>query len=160
MIISDREELSKKLQKLRKEGKKIVFTNGCFDILHKGHVIYLSQAKKLGDVLVVGINSDQSVKKLKGESRPIISLESRMIVLDSLKVVDFVVPFSEDLPIELLKVVHPDVHVKGGDYKATQLPEYQTVKELGGNVKIIPFVGGFSVTSIIEKIQSKGRMGI
>lgn len=155
MIIENRNELSKKIQSLRKEGKKIVFTNGCFDILHLGHVTYLSKAKSLGDVLVVGINSDSSVKKLKGPNRPINDLNSRMVVLDSLKSVDFVVPFDEDTPISLIEIVKPEIHVKGGDYKEDQLVESKTVKNYGGKVVIIPFVNGYSVTTLLGKIKSK-----
>lgn len=153
MIIKDRKKLQAHIEQLKKQGKKIVFTNGCFDILHKGHVVYLTEAKKLGDVLVVGINSDDSVTKLKGYERPLVSLDSRMCVLDSLKMVDIVTPFSEDKPMVLIKIVRPDVHVKGGDYKADDLPEAETVRSVGGLIKIIPFVGAFSVTSIVEKIR-------
>jgi rfaE bifunctional protein nucleotidyltransferase chain/domain len=153
MIITDRKELSKKIASLKKQGKKIVFTNGCFDILHKGHITYLQKARSLGDILVVGLNDDGSVKKLKGPSRPVMPLESRMAVLDSLKSVDIVVPFSEERPMDLIKAVAPDIHVKGGDYKAETLPEYDTVRSLGGVVKIIPFVDGYSVSSIIERIK-------
>jgi rfaE bifunctional protein nucleotidyltransferase chain/domain len=155
MIIENRQELSKKIQSLKKEGKKIVFTNGCFDIIHVGHVTYLSKAKSLGDVLVVGINSDSSVKKLKGVTRPINDLASRMVVLDSLKSVDLVVPFEEDTPIALIELIKPDIHVKGGDYKEDQLVESKVVKINGGKVVIIPFVNGYSVTTLLGKIKSK-----
>lgn len=155
MIIENRQELSKKIQSLKKEGKKIVFTNGCFDILHVGHVTYLSKAKSLGDILIVGINSDSSVKKLKGVTRPINDLASRMVVLDSLKNVDFVVPFEEDTPIALIELIKPDIHVKGGDYKEDQLVESKVVKINGGKVVIIPFVNGYSVTTLLGKIKSK-----
>jgi rfaE bifunctional protein nucleotidyltransferase chain/domain len=155
MIIENRQELSKKIQSLKKEGKKIVFTNGCFDILHVGHVTYLSKAKSLGDILIVGINSDSSVKKLKGVTRPINDLASRMVVLDSLKNVDFVVPFEEDTPIALIELIKPDIHVKGGDYKEDQLVESKVVKTNGGKVVIIPFVNGYSVTTLLGKIKSK-----
>ena len=155
MIIENRQELSKKIQSLKKEGKKIVFTNGCFDILHVGHVTYLSKAKSLGDILIVGINSDSSVKKLKGAARPINDLASRMVVLDSLKSVDLVVPFEEDTPIALIELIKPDIHVKGGDYKEDQLVESKVVKTNGGKVVIIPFVNGYSVTTLLGKIKSK-----
>lgn len=155
MIIENRQELSKKIQSLKKEGKKIVFTNGCFDIIHVGHVTYLSKAKFLGDVLVVGINSDSSVKKLKGVTRPINDLASRMVVLDSLKSVDLVVPFEEDTPIALIELIKPNIHVKGGDYKEDQLVESKVVKTNGGKVVIIPFVNGYSVTTLLGKIKSK-----
>ena len=155
MIIENRQELSKKIQSLKKEGKKIVFTNGCFDILHVGHVTYLSKAKSLGDILIVGINSDSSVKKLKGAARPINDLASRMVVLDSLKSVDLVVPFEDDNPISLIELIKPDIHVKGGDYKEDQLVESKVVKTNGGKVVIIPFVNGYSVTTLLGKIKSK-----
>lgn len=154
MIITDREKLTQEIEKLRKKGKKIVFTNGCFDILHKGHVTYLAEAKKLGDILVVGLNSDESVKKLKGTTRPIMPLESRLAVMDSLKMVDIVVPFSELRPIELIKIIKPDVHVKGGDYVADDLPEAEAVKSYGGKIAIIPLVEGFSVTAIVARIKA------
>ncbi len=152
MIVQNSSELEKILQKLKKQGKKIVFTNGCFDILHVGHVTYLAHAKKLGDVLVVGINSDSSVSKLKGSKRPINDLDSRMIVLDSLKSVDFVVPFSSDTPVPLIETLKPNIHVKGGDYVAEKLPEFKTVTAYGGKVMIIPFIDGYSVTSLLSKI--------
>lgn len=155
MIIETRSELSKKIHSLRKEGKKIVFTNGCFDIIHVGHVTYLSKAKSLGDILIVGINTDSSVKKLKGPNRPINNLDSRMVVLDSLKSVDFVVPFEEENPIPLIELIKPDIHVKGGDYKEDSLVESKAVKSNGGKIVIIPFVSGYSVTSLLGKIKSK-----
>ena len=133
----------------------IVFTNGCFDIIHRGHVEYLNKAKKLGDILIVGINSDESIKKIKGNKRPIIPLYSRAYVLDNLKAVDFVVPFDEETPIELIKIIKPDVHVKGGDYKEEDLPEAEIVKSYGGEIKIIPLIEGFSTTKIIEWVLEK-----
>jgi len=147
------------LERVRTAKKRIVFTNGCFDILHKGHVSYLSEAKKLGDVLVIGLNTDESVRRLKGPTRPVLPFESRAAVLDSLRMVDFVVPFGEATPIELLKLVRPDVHVKGGDYHAEELPEYETVRSCGGRVAIIPLLPGFSVTSILERIMVLNSKG-
>ncbi len=155
MIIKDRGLLRKIVEELKKQGSKVVFTNGCFDIIHKGHVNYLKEAKKLGDVLIVGVNTDESIKRIKGEKRPIIPLESRMEVLDSLKPVDFVIPFHEDTPEELIKVIKPDVHVKGGDYKEEDLPEAKIVRSYGGEVKIIPTIGGYSTTKIIEWVLKK-----
>ncbi|WP_456420254.1 D-glycero-beta-D-manno-heptose 1-phosphate adenylyltransferase [Methanocaldococcus infernus] len=159
MIITDRSLLKKIVEELKRQGLKIVFTNGCFDILHRGHVEYLNEAKKLGDILIVGINSDSSVKKIKGEKRPIISLHSRAYVLDNLKAVDFVVPFDEDTPIEIIKIIKPDVHVKGGDYKEEDLPEAEVVKAYGGKVKIIPLVEGYSTTNIINEILKRYKKG-
>jgi glycerol-3-phosphate cytidylyltransferase len=136
-----------------KEGQKKVFTNGCFDILHPGHIDYLSRAKKLGDILIVGLNSDLSVKKLKGCGRPVNNQKDRAIMLSSLKSVDFVVIFYEEDPRELLENLKPDIHVKGGDYKVEDLVEAQTVFSYGGEVKIVPFLEGYSTTKVIEKIK-------
>ncbi|PKA11986.1 D-glycero-beta-D-manno-heptose 1-phosphate adenylyltransferase [Leptospira meyeri] len=136
------------------EGKRIVFTNGCFDILHPGHVSYLAQARDLGDLLWIGVNEDASVRRLKGETRPINSCEDRMIVLAALSSVDFVSPFAEDTPLEILKKVKPSVHSKGGDYQVETLPEYQILKEMGADIQILPFVSGKSTTKILEKAKS------
>ena len=138
---------------LRKNGKKIVFTNGCFDILHAGHVHYLEQAKELGDELVVGLNSDSSVKTLKGPSRPINNLQQRAKVLSSLKCVDRIVSFTDETPIELIKEIKPDVLVKGGDYKVKDVVGHKEIRSWGGEVKIIPLVPGLSTTNIIKKLK-------
>lgn len=145
------------IQKLRKEGKKIVFTNGCFDIIHAGHVDYLEKAKKLGDVLVVGINTDESVRKIKGENRPIVPLEMRVKVLSSLKPVDFVLPFSEETPLGLIKKVKPHVLVKGGDWRVESIVGKDFVESYGGKVLTIPFDYNISTSRIIETIL--GRYG-
>jgi D-glycero-beta-D-manno-heptose 1-phosphate adenylyltransferase len=140
------------------QGKKIVFTNGCFDILHKGHVQYLLQARELGDVLWLGLNSDASVKKLKGASRPINSEEDRAYVLASLEAVSYITIFPEQTPIELLKLIQPQIHTKGGDYKAETLPETKTILSWGGEVKILPFLPGKSTTGILKKLEeSSGK---
>jgi D-glycero-beta-D-manno-heptose 1-phosphate adenylyltransferase len=140
------------------QGKKIVFTNGCFDILHKGHVQYLLQARELGDVLWLGLNSDASVKKLKGASRPINSEEDRAYVLASLEAVSYITIFPEQTPIELLKLIQPQIHTKGGDYKAESLPETKTILSWGGEVKILPFLPGKSTTGILKKLEeSSGK---
>lgn len=133
--------------------KKIVFTNGCFDIIHTGHLTYLSQAKELGDFFWIGVNSDLSVKRLKGESRPINSELDRALLLACLAFVDAVSIFPDDTPIPLLELIQPNIHVKGGDYIAENMPEYKTVKAYGGEVKILPFVAGKSSTNIINKIK-------
>jgi len=133
--------------------KPIVFTNGCFDILHLGHLTYLSKARELGNFLWIGVNSDLSVKRLKGESRPVNSEEDRSILLASLLFVDAITIFSDDTPITLLELIQPDIHVKGGDYIAEKMPEYKTVTAYGGIVKILPFVEGKSSTNIINKIR-------
>lgn len=141
------------VQKKQKNGKKIVFTNGCFDILHIGHVSYLQKAKQLGDVLVVGVNSDDSVKRLKGVSRPVNCLKDRMDMLAALDFVDYVIPFEDDTPIKLINEVRPDVLVKGGDYLPENIVGAKGVIANGGVVKVIPFVEGHSTSGIIEKIQ-------
>ena len=140
---------------LKLHQQKIVFTNGCFDVLHFGHVHYLLEAKKLGDLLVIGLNSDDSVRRLKGPSRPINSEKERAFVLAALACVDYVTLFEEDTPEELIKVVKPDVLVKGGDYALHQIVGADFVKANGGAVTTIPFVEGFSSTQIIEQLKTK-----
>lgn len=136
------------------KGKKIVFTNGCFDILHRGHVTYLAEARKLGDLLLVGLNSDASVKRLKGPERPINNEKDRQYVLSQLKSVDFVEIFNEDTPLNLILKVSPQVLVKGGDWKIDQIVGAKEVISSGGDVFSLKFVDGYSTTSIIEKIQN------
>jgi len=140
-------------KQLRNEGKKIVFTNGCFDIIHAGHTVYLKEAKRLGDVLVIGLNSDDSVRRLKGEERPLNTEIDRAEVLLSLKPVDYVVVFTDDTPFELIKRVQPDVLVKGGDYKKENIVGADIVEAGGGEVAVIPFVEGKSTSSLVEKIK-------
>jgi D-beta-D-heptose 7-phosphate kinase/D-beta-D-heptose 1-phosphate adenosyltransferase len=136
----------------RRHKRQIVLTNGCFDILHRGHITYLEQARRLGDVLVVGVNSDESIRRLKGPGRPINSLHDRMRVLAALSCIDHVVSFDEDTPHRLVEAVRPDVFVKGGDYTRQTLPEAELVERLGGTVKILPFVDDRSTTGIITRI--------
>ena len=136
-----------------REGKKVVFTNGCFDVLHRGHVSYLAQARDLGDLLVLGLNSDSSVRRLKGPTRPVNDEESRALVLASLECVDYVVLFDEDTPYRLIDAVQPDILVKGGDYQIDQIVGYDIVKARGGEVLTLPFVDGFSSTSIINRLK-------
>jgi rfaE bifunctional protein nucleotidyltransferase chain/domain len=136
------------------QGKKIVFTNGCFDILHKGHVTYLNEARKLGDLLLVGLNSDASVKRLKGPERPINNELDRQFVLSQLKAVDFVEIFDQDTPLELILKVKPSILVKGGDWKIEQIVGAKEVLASGGEVFSLNFVDGYSTTSIIHKIQA------
>lgn len=152
-MIIDRYSLKEKISELKAEGKKIVFTNGCFDIIHSGHIFYLGEAKKSGDVLVIGLNSDDSVKRLKGNDRPINNESDRALVLDALKFVDFVTIFEEDTPYELIKLLQPDILVKGGDYKADEIVGADIVRENGGKVLIIPYVKGKSTTALINKIK-------
>jgi 3-deoxy-manno-octulosonate cytidylyltransferase (CMP-KDO synthetase) len=151
-LITDRDLLAKTLENTR-ANRKIVFTNGCFDILHVGHVELLEKARNLGDFLVVGVNSDASVKRLKGESRPIHDQNARAQVLAALKSVDAVVIFEENTPIETIAVLRPDIHVKGGDYKPDDLPEAATVRENGGEIAIISLVEGFSSSRAIEQLK-------
>ncbi len=156
--IQDRENLGEILRKVRDSGGKVVFTNGCFDIIHRGHVEYLAEAADLGEVFVIGINSDTSVKKLKGENRPAVDQESRAMTLASFEFVDYVVLFDEDTPSELMQVLLPNVWVKGGDYTdLKELPEYKVLMEIGGEVVILPFVEGFSTTDIYNKILGSAK---
>ncbi len=133
--------------------RKVVFTNGCFDILHKGHIAYLQKAKKLGDLLVVGMNSDASVKRLKGKGRPVNSQKDRALVLSALRCVDRVVLFSEDTPEKLIRKIRPDVLVKGGDWKKKDVVGAPFVESYGGKVWLLPYIKGFSTTEILAKIQ-------
>tara|TARA_B100000212_G_scaffold309520_1_gene259958 strand:+ start:426 stop:893 length:468 start_codon:yes stop_codon:yes gene_type:complete len=135
------------------KNKKIVFTNGCFDILHSGHVKYLEQAKGLGDILIIGINSDDSVRKLKGDSRPINTLNDRAYVLSGLTIVDYIIAFDELTPLKLISQVLPDILVKGGDYKIDEIVGNDFVEKNGGIVKTVPYLDGASTTDIINKIK-------
>lgn len=145
------DHISSTLDKIYNQKKTIAFTNGCFDILHKGHITYLNQAKSRADILWVGLNSDSSVKRLKGDSRPINTEESRAFLLANLICVDFITIFEHDTPVELIKLITPSIYVKGGDYKLDDLVEYPVVKGYGGKVIIEPFVNGFSTTDILKK---------
>lgn len=153
MKVKNLKSLEQIIAKLRKQGKKIVFTNGCFDILHIGHIRYLRKSKSFGDILVIGLNSDKSVKKLKGKNRPIFSQDIRAEILSALEFVDFVVIFNDDTPEKIIKTLKPDIHVKGGDYEINELPEAKLVKNYGGKVKIVKFIPGFSTTGIIKKTR-------
>ena len=149
------EDLQALLKKLRAEGKTIVTTNGCFDILHVGHVRYLEETKKFGDVLIVALNSDASVRRSKGEGRPINNEMDRAEVLNGLKSVDYVVLFDEDSPADLLAKIKPDVHTKGADYTVETLPEAKIILENGGRLEFIKFVEGKSTTNTIKKINAQ-----
>lgn len=146
--------LAECLASFRSEGKRIVFTNGCFDLLHPGHIYTLTQAKALGDVLVVAINSDASVKRLKGERRPILNQEERAVMLSALAMVDYVTIFAEDTPLEVIRLLLPDVLVKGGDWGADAVVGREVVEANGGEVVLIPYQAGFSTTDIIERIMT------
>ena len=149
------DELAEILKEERKKGKKIVFTNGCFDIFHVGHSRYLRQASTYGDILVVGVNSDSSVKRLKGPERPIISEDERMELLADLESVSYVVKFDEDTPYELIKKLQPDIITKGGDYKPEEVVGKDIVEANGGEVIICKLVEGKSTTNIITKIRNE-----
>jgi D-beta-D-heptose 7-phosphate kinase/D-beta-D-heptose 1-phosphate adenosyltransferase len=151
--ILDRNTLKNKLEALRKEGKKIAFTNGCFDILHVGHVRYLREAKKIGDILVLALNSDSSVRAIKGEERPLVCEEERAEVLAALEFIDFVTIFPELTPLELINYLKPDILIKGGDWPEDKVVGREEVKKWGGRVAIIPEVEGKSTTNIVEKIK-------
>ncbi len=138
----------------KNKNKKIVFTNGCFDILHRGHIEYLNEAKALGDILFMGLNSDQSVKRLKGPERPINNQNDRRFVLQNLRAIDFVEIFDEDTPLELIKLVNPNLLVKGGDWKINQIVGSDFVLSQGGEVKSLSFKTGYSTTNVIESIRS------
>jgi len=138
---------------LKKRQKKIVFTNGCFDIIHLGHVTYLEKAKKSGDILIVGLNSDRSVKQIKGDLRPLVPQDERAALLAALESVDYVVIFNEDNPYNLISQVNPDVLVKGGDWGSNRIIGADFVKSRGGKVKRIKYLEGYSVTKLIKKLQ-------
>ena len=139
---------------LKKNRKKIAFTNGCFDILHAGHVSYLAKAKQTADVLFIGINTDASVRALKGKHRPLNPLKDRMSVLSGLECVDYICPFSEETPLKLITALKPDILAKGGDWKIKDIVGAPLVKSYGGKVVRIPFKKGYSTTSLIKKISS------
>ena len=150
--IVSREELAGLLETERQSARRIVFTNGCFDILHVGHARYLAQARALGDLLVVGLNSDSSVQAIKGENRPLVLENERAEMLSHLESVDYVCIFPESRPDALLEVVRPHIHAKGGDYREEDLPEAEVVHKHGGTIAILPLVKGRSSTNIIERV--------
>jgi glycerol-3-phosphate cytidylyltransferase len=152
-MIVERHNIKELCEQLKSDGKTIVFTNGCFDILHSGHVFYLQKAKQQGDILILGLNSDASVRRLKGEKRPINNENDRAIVISELKSIDYVVIFEEDTPLEIISLIVPDILVKGGDYKKEDVVGKDIVENNGGEVVIIPFVDGKSTTNIINKIN-------
>ena len=153
--ILPREELPLEVRRIRLKSKTIAFTNGVFDIIHEGHIALLSQAATFADVLIVGINSDDSVKRLKGESRPVNGQASRALVMASLLMVDYVVIFEEDTPLEIIKIITPDVLIKGGDYTIENIVGAKETVAAGGTVEIIPLLEGFSTTAIIEKMRKQ-----
>jgi len=140
----------------KNQGKTVVFTNGCFDLLHPGHIDYLHKARGLGDVLIVGLNDDASISRLKGPTRPINPLADREIMLAALKSVDLVVPFAEDTPLKLISTLLPDLLIKGGDYEPDDIVGAKEVRANGGHVSVITFVDGHSSSSLIKRIQDIG----
>lgn len=154
MIAASLDEARRRVVALRRAGKRIVFTNGCFDLLHPGHIVYLREARALGDALIVGVNDDASVRRLKGAARPINPIADRALMLSALRAVDLVLPFSEDTPIRLIEALRPDVLVKGGDYTPDTMVGADVVREAGGRVVVVPFVDGYSTTGLIERIRA------
>jgi|TARA_B110000263_G_scaffold146732_1_gene127277 rfaE bifunctional protein nucleotidyltransferase chain/domain len=148
------EELKARIESWKANGKKIVFTNGCFDILHRGHVEVLAKTADLGDKLIIGLNSDSSIKKLKKENRPIVDEKSRALLLAAFSFVDAIVLFSEQTPINLIAEIKPDILAKGGDYEIQEIVGHNIVQGNGGEVITIPLTEGFSSTNIIDKIQN------
>lgn len=153
MILSSAEEIATLRERLSAEGKKVVFTNGVFDILHAGHVTYLEQARELGDVLIIGLNTDDSVKRLKGPDRPVNTESDRAIVLQGLRCVDHVVYFATDTPLALIEALSPQVLVKGADYSVASVVGSEFVLRNGGEVRLIPLLEGRSTTNIINRAQ-------
>lgn len=151
-IVKNKEDIHNILSQWQFQSEKIIFTNGCFDIVHRGHVEYLAQAASLGSKLVIGLNTDDSVRRLKGECRPINDEYARALLLASFVFVDKVIFFGEDTPLELIRYVQPDILVKGGDYKPESIVGYDIVKAKGGEIATIDFVKGFSSTSILNKL--------
>lgn len=150
-------ELTKIRRKLRKEGKKVVFTNGCFDLLHAGHIRLFKKAKRLGDVLIVALNSDSSVRKVKGPSRPIFPLQERREILESVEDIDYLTSFTEETPQRIIAALLPDVLVKGSDWKPAEVIGRREVEEAGGRVVIVPYFRGHSSSSIIARIVRSSR---
>ncbi len=150
--IFSQEKLAERLARLRPQGKRIVFTNGCFDLLHSGHISLLAQAKTFGDILVVGVNTDASVKRLKGDKRPILDQASRLALLAALAVVDYITLFEEDTPLALIRRLQPHVLVKGGDWSPEAIVGKEIVEHAGGRVVAVRHLDGFSTTHLIERI--------
>ena len=155
MIVENHEDLAGIVKRRQAAGELIVFTNGVFDILHNGHARYLAEARGLGDALIVAVNSDSSVRRLKGEKRPIVGEAERAEMLDALRSVDYVTFFGTDTPVPLLRELKPDIYVKGGDYRIEDLPEAPVVKAYGGVVRLLPFVDGSSTTNIVQRILER-----
>ncbi len=152
--IFTKESFKKNFKTLKLQNQKIVFSNGCFDLIHRGHIDYLARAKNLGDILIIGLNTDISVRNLKGEKRPIQDEYSRAFHLSSFCFVDYVIFFSEETPYNLIKIIKPNILVKGSDYKKEDIVGYDIVNKNGGEIITLDFIDGFSTSKIIEKIKS------
>lgn len=152
-IFKNPKDLERFLHIWRFKNYKIVFTNGCFDIIHRGHIEYLLEASKLGDILILGLNTDDSIKRIKGEGRPIQDQKTRAIVLAAYSFINAIVLFDEETPLELIKFVRPNILVKGGDYKKEEIVGYDFVNSYGGEVVVLPYIEGYSTTDIIKKIS-------
>jgi rfaE bifunctional protein nucleotidyltransferase chain/domain len=144
-------------ERLRRQGEKVVFTNGCFDLIHAGHALYLDAARKLGDYLIVGINLDDSVRRLKGKGRPLLKFRERALLLSYLLPVDLVVGFGDDTPLRLIRKIRPDILVKGADYKISEIVGAKEVKSWGGQVKTVPLMRGKSSSRIVEKLLARRK---
>ena len=151
--IKSPKELRDIILRLKKKGRKIGFTNGCFDILHYGHISYLERAKRIASTLIVAVNTDNSVKRIKGKKRPILDLKDRMRIVAALESVDFVTSFNQDTPLDLIKLLKPDVIIKGGDWNKNKVVGKDIVESFGGSVVVLPYVKGKSRTKIIQKID-------
>ncbi len=151
--------LKKILKTVRRRNKKIVFTNGCFDLLHRGHVEYLKKSRSLGDILVVALNSDSSVRRLKGKNRPVTPQDDRANILAGLEPVDFVIIFREDTPLNLIKALKPDILVKGADWDKNKIAGKEIVESYGGRVEAVPYLRGYSTTSLLNKLKLASLRG-
>jgi D-beta-D-heptose 7-phosphate kinase/D-beta-D-heptose 1-phosphate adenosyltransferase len=148
-------ELKRRIKRARGSGKRVVFTNGCFDLIHPGHVRYLRAAKRLGDVLVVALNSDDSIRRLKGRGRPLVPARDRCEGVAALEMVDYVTVFSDDTPYQLINALQPDILVKGGDWPPDQIVGADLVRARGGTVRSLPFARGYSTTTLVKKVQRR-----
>jgi len=157
-VILNWKELQRRREKWRSQGKKAVFTNGCFDLLHAGHVYLFKEARKRGDILIVAVNSDSSLRRLKGPLRPVFPLKERLEVLAAIEFIDFLTVFNQDTPQKIISLLRPDVLVKGGDWPADQIVGRREVEEAGGRVVLIPYLEGFSTTNLLQKISSDAQL--
>ncbi len=157
-VIKDWRELTELRERLKRQNKKVVFTNGCFDIIHAGHVDYLIKSKSFGDVLIVGLNSDDSVRRIKGDKRPVLGQEERLFIISNLKPVDYVTLFDEDTPLKLIETIIPDILVKGADWDIDKIVGKDVVFSHGGEVKNVEFVNDQSTSKIIDSILKKYKI--